>query len=660
MWFTLAVALSLASQPDLHALDAGSPYGTRVRSGRPPSSASELVIDRDVLKATPRQGAVDLLRAVPGLVATQHSGEGKAHQLYLRGFDALHGQDVEINVAGLPVNERSHVHAQGYADVNWVMPEVVREIQVTEGTSRAWQGDFAVAGSLRYELGLEAQGFHLNASLSQLGRQRMFVGLQPTSDGDTFAALELVRGPGFGPQRAFSRTSFIAQATHTFDEARVRAVVASASARFESPGVVRADLQDLEQHFFDAFGAGQGGASERHQVLLSVERDHGDSRTRAEGFGILTQLSLSNNFTGFLRSLNGDGVTQRHRALSGGVLVSHRQQIRGLPAPAAIELGVAYRQDGIAQQQAGYDALTLQERPADFDVQSTLASGSAYVEASLAPWPWRATLGARADVLGVETRQGPEVRHAMGPHLGLKASLSRAVGSSWRVFTAYGDGFRSPQARGLADGERAPYVSVRSAEIGANVETQRLHAAAALFGSYVADEFYFDHLSTTTVSVGPAFRGGAQLSTTAKPLDGLTLAGSVTLAHAALAETGAALPYFAPVVVRADTGYERPFDLLKLRASAMLGLGVTALGPRNLPFGDRAQGFVLVDLRARLLVERLGVIIDVQNLFDMRWRDGEYTFASRWTPDTVASLVPARHFTAGQPRTLTVTLELTL
>ena len=136
--------------------EAPKQRATVVRGTRPAQSASEVTIGRDILDTAPRKNAVDVLRVVPGLVASQHSGEGKAQQLFLRGFDALHGQDVELNVGGLPVNEVSHIHALGYADTNFVIPELVQSLEVTEGSYRAFQGDFAVACGWSWARGTRA------------------------------------------------------------------------------------------------------------------------------------------------------------------------------------------------------------------------------------------------------------------------------------------------------------------------------------------------------------------------------------------------------------------------------------------------------------------------------------------------------------------------
>ena len=97
-----------------------------VTGQRKVKSASTRAIGRDVLEAAPQRTGSDLLRTVPGVFLSQHSGEGKAHQIFLRGFDAVHGQDVELWVGGAPVNDVSNIHGQGYADLHFVIPEVVQ------------------------------------------------------------------------------------------------------------------------------------------------------------------------------------------------------------------------------------------------------------------------------------------------------------------------------------------------------------------------------------------------------------------------------------------------------------------------------------------------------------------------------------------------------
>lgn len=650
-------------EEDLDAGVATTPQ-TIVRAARPVHAASEVVVPRDVINAAPRSGATDLLRLVPGLVASQHSGEGKAQQLFLRGFDAVHGQDVELNVAGLPVNEVSHIHALGYADLNWLIPEAVREVRVTEGSARAWQGDFAVAGTVRYELGLDEPGLTLAGGYGSFNRLRLFGGFRPQNQAETFAAVEYVQGDGFGPQRGFGRVSLLGQGVLKLEGVTLRAVVGSYATRFDSPGVVR---EDARANFFAPFGQGQGGSTSRHQLLLAAELPHETGRTTFELYGALIDLRLRNNFTGFVGNPGGDGLEQTQATAVVGVRALHQRHLHLGSRVFLLDVGVSGRRDGIAQTQRGYDeatgAVRGAERPEALEVNVTQSLGSAWGELSWAPHGWRFMLGGRLDVLHVELHDALALdgkgatRAALGPHFGLKAGVERELGESFRLFLSYGDGFRTPQARQLGDKESAPFVNVHGAELGVRFESAKLSASLATFGSYVANDFFFDHSAGTTSFLGPTLRGGAQAAVTTRPVEGLLLSANVTGATAQLTQRKALLPYFAPLVARADASWTRPFQVNGVTVTPRLGLGATLLGPRPLPFNEFSRTVFLLEARAGVRVGPFELTVDVQNLLDSRWRDGEFVYASKWDGQ---SLLPSRQFTAGAPRTLFVSLEVHL
>jgi outer membrane cobalamin receptor len=113
-----------------------------------PAAASEQIISGKVLNSRPASRVGELLEAVPGLIVTQHSGEGKANQYFLRGFNLDHGTDLAISVDGMPVNMPTHGHGQGYADINFLIPELVQSVNVRKGPYFADQGDFASAGAV--------------------------------------------------------------------------------------------------------------------------------------------------------------------------------------------------------------------------------------------------------------------------------------------------------------------------------------------------------------------------------------------------------------------------------------------------------------------------------------------------------------------------------
>ena len=125
---------------------------------------SDYQIDRAVLAAAPHVDGAELLKTAPGMVVTRVEGDAVGHRLMLRGFDADHGQDIELNVDGVPVNQPSHIHGQGYADLGFLIPEIVKSLRVTEGVYDPAQGDFAVAGSANFQLGVEQRGVKLATS----------------------------------------------------------------------------------------------------------------------------------------------------------------------------------------------------------------------------------------------------------------------------------------------------------------------------------------------------------------------------------------------------------------------------------------------------------------------------------------------------------------
>ncbi|MEO6291517.1 MAG: Plug domain-containing protein, partial [Burkholderiaceae bacterium] len=110
-------------------------------------AASQGVIGAELLKNRPALRPGEVLEFVPGMVVTQHSGDGKANQYFLRGFNLDHGTDFATSVNGMPVNMASHAHGQGYTDLNFLMPELVQRIEYRKGPYFATQGDFSAAGA---------------------------------------------------------------------------------------------------------------------------------------------------------------------------------------------------------------------------------------------------------------------------------------------------------------------------------------------------------------------------------------------------------------------------------------------------------------------------------------------------------------------------------
>ncbi|RPI63074.1 MAG: TonB-dependent receptor, partial [Lysobacterales bacterium] len=135
-----------AAQPD-DGLEEIIVFGRSLELVGTAKAASEGTVGGADLLVRPMLKVAELLEAVPGMVAVQHSGSGKANQYFLRGFNLDHGTDFTAILDGVPLNLRSHGHGQGYLDVNGMMPETVERIDYRKGPYRADVGDFSMAGA---------------------------------------------------------------------------------------------------------------------------------------------------------------------------------------------------------------------------------------------------------------------------------------------------------------------------------------------------------------------------------------------------------------------------------------------------------------------------------------------------------------------------------
>ena len=188
----------------------------------------------------------------------------------------------------------------------------------------------------------------------------------------------------------------------------------------------------------------------------------------------------------------------------------------------------------------------------------------------------------------------------------------------------------------------------------------RLRGTFTGFVTHVAEDLVFDHASGRTVATGPTTRGGIALMIQGSPLPWLSATLSGTWVRATQDDTGEVLPYAPPLVLRLDLeGDRRVGRLWEWPLGLFGGLGMSVIGPRPLPYNEQTDTVALVDLNAGVTLGAMSLSVEVFNLADVRYRDGEFVYASSFTRPEVAkavTLVPARHFTAGRPLTVQGTL----
>jgi iron complex outermembrane receptor protein len=660
----------------------------RVQGESPPRGASEVVRGKEVITAAPHKNAGEILYTVPGVFVTSQSGQGKAHQIFLRGFDAVQGQDIEIFAGGAPVNQVSNLHGQGYADLNFIIPEVVKSVRATPGAYDPRQGDFAVAGSLDFQFGYDEPGATAAVTLGTFGERRYFLAYHPESASDeTFAAFESQSTDGFGPSRAARHTTLMAQTTYDLGNvAKARVFGSWYAARFSSAGVVRLDdVTSGKIDRFDTYDPRQGGDATRTQLVLDFSSfdDAAGSSWSFAPFFILSELRVRNNYTGYLNDpVDGDSTQQINEAKTVGARGYYRRKINVFSDRDSLELGIYARNDWIDQNQLVLSAVDdhATDRLIDAAVRATNVAG--YFDASIRPIR-RLTIrgGLRVDGLAyavqdqISTVSGANrddeagaARASLGTHFGKKATIDLTVWRGLHALLSYGDGFRSPQGRSLGDGERAPFTEVISFEGGLRyAEGSEFRATAAGFYTRLSDDLVFDESTSRNERVAATHRMGAAADVALTPVPWVNTTGSITYTRASFTESdpehavGDLVPFVPQLVARVDAAASPVITTLWERDLKLhVGTGLSFLAARPLPYSDFGHDIFLADLSLGLRLKEVEVRADMYNVFGTEWFDGEFVYPSSFTRGGAPELVPLRHVTVGAPRQFWVTARLFL
>jgi iron complex outermembrane recepter protein len=663
---------------------AAPPITITVTGAAPPRSASEVTLSRRVLQAAPHQDASEMLRVVPGVWISQHGGEGKAQQIFFRGFDAVHGQDVEFWAGGAPVNDVSNIHGQGYANLHFLIPEVVKEVRSQPGNYDPRQADFAVAGSMHYELGYDEPGFTAQASLGSFNSRRYLLAYHPkdTDDGN-FGAFEFGSTDGFGPSRSARHGSAMVQAVHRFDTVTARLLLSTYSGRYDSAGVLKqGDIESGRVGRFDTYDPKQNGYDSRTQLVAELGQKRSDVNGKpidswsVSPFLVFHDLKLRSNFTGTLTSSEGDSIQQVNTATTIGGRALYQRALSLFSNHDSLEAGIYLRQDSIDQAQHRLslidDRVTDDKMHVGVQAKVTAVDAAGYLDATLHPLK-RVILrgGLRIDSLAYRAEDdaataGGQTRASQGGQLSKRGTVELRLIPGLSAVASYGEGFRSPQARSLSEGQTTPFTRVVSFEGGLRYrDTQRFEAAAAVFHTHLSDDLVFDQSTARNELVPGTNRTGITANMKAEPSSWLVSNTSFTYARAVFDgsdlqyRVGDLLPYVPQIVVRSDFALTPELGhVLGYPVQSHFGLGLTYLGRRPLPYAEMGHDVFLADTNASVRIGPLRTELAVFNALNADYYDGEFVYASNF--GGAASLVPVRHVTVGAPRSFLWSLAVYL
>ncbi len=685
-------------------------------------SASDFDIEPGKLSLVPRGSAEKLMTLAPGVFMVNEGGEGHPSSFFLRGFDAGVGQDIEFKVAGVPINEVSNAHSHGFADTLFVIPEAVRRLRVTEGPFDARQGDFAVAGTADFDIGMERRGVVASGSYGRFDTGRALLMWGPEGFGPgTFVAVDVKAGDGFGTNRAHRAVRAMGGFAVDLPRGFVLSLLGTGyGTRFDSAGVIRQDDFEArsvpgcgtgkDAQFFCTYDRNQGGALSRVLGVVKVGRYR--ARDSFEQLVWVTRKSMRmrEDFTGFLTDVppagepqRGDGLEQRYEAVTAGMRGSYGLRRDWRWRPQELELGYGVRFDDASsisrrlRRDGGQPYATM------FDAGVRVVDVSLYAASTIRPLErLDINLGLRMDAFWFGTvdrnrptmdrdgaRLGSEAAEAFGVSVGPRistgvtlvswprqgrASRPTAGWGALQWLSAYGVGSRSSDATALSDGEFAPFARVQSVETGLRLHAHGLggrvglDARSVLFYTHVDRDLVFDETAARNLPVGESNRFGALAVVRTNVDDWLDVQASFTWTEAYLPprnagpfdwNAGARLPYVPRFVLRGDTTLWHDFWIRGQPFDWSVSLGLSHIAPRPLPLDVFGTRYTVVDLGARMRWRYIELGMDIQNLFDARYHQLELFYASNFQSGaTRPSMLPQLHFVAGQPLMAMGTLTL--
>ena len=641
-------------------------------------AASQGVIRAELLKSRPALRPGEVLEFVPGMIVTQHSGDGKANQYFLRGFNLDHGTDFATTVNGLPVNMPTHGHGQGYSDLNFLIPELVDRIEYRKGPYFAKNGDFASAGSadIVYRHTLDAP--FVAVTLGERGyRRSVGAGSFEIAPGvQLLGAVELQRndGPWTVPEGLHKSNAVLTLSGGAAAEGWSASFMGY-DAHWTSTDQVPQRLIDAGAYNgrpfgrFDSLDPSDGGQTRRTSLSGDWHRRTDAGTTKVSAYAIDYRLKLYSNFTYALeRPADGDQFSQQDKRSVYGLAASHSfdHQIGGLPTRS--EFGAQLRHDRIRVGLFDTVSRRVTDVTRDDEVRQTMLG--AYGQSSIEVTPWlRTVLGLRVDNAGFDVHSLTLAANSGRTRDTLVSPKFALVLGPWantEFFFNAGRGLHSNDARGTTATvdprsgdpvDKVPgLVASRGMELGVRTEwVPGLQSSLALWKLDFDSELVYVGDAGATEPNRASKRRGVEWNNRWIPAPWLLVDADLAWTHARFADADAAGDHIPNSV---DKVASVALTLHEFGPwSASLQWRYLGSGPLIEDNSVRSNPSSTFNLRlGRKLWRDSELTLDVFNLFDRKVDDIEYYYESRLLSEATA--VADKHVHPAEPRTVRLTLKL--
>ncbi len=640
---------------------------------QPPSAASEMTFSQEEISSQPAARPGEVLERTPGLIVTQHSGEGKANQYFLRGFNLDHGTDLAISVDGMPVNMRTHGHGQGYADVNFLIPELIQSMTVRKGPYFADEGDFSSAGAVHVDYADRLPKNLAQVTVGSFGYRRGLVGASgQAGNGSVLAAFEASSygGPWAVPDDVRKLNGVLRYSQGTaLDGFSVTAMAYNNRWTSTDQIASRAVGQGLIGRF-GTLDPTDGGQSSRYSLSGRWSQSSDYGVTRIDTYAIRSSLRLFNNFTYFLDdTVNGDQFSQLDERTLGGINASHTFKAR---------LGM-FDTENLVGVQTRYDDIhvglfkTAQRMTLSTVRDDRVGEGSAgfYLQNTTRWTDWfRTVSGIRYDrFTGRVTSDTPENSGNVSEGItSPKLSLIFGPFAGTEFFVNAGRGFHSNDLRGVTISvdpndkttplPRVPLlVRAQGAEVGLRSRViPGLESSFTVFVLDYASELLFVGDAGTTEPSRSSRRVGLEWTNHFKPVPWLDIDVDAAFTQARFTDAdpaGDRIPGAPNAVVSAGV-------TLGYATGWFGGVKVRYFGPRPLIEDDsvRSSATTLVNARVGYRFESgLTIRLDGFNLLNAQASQIDYYYTSRLPGEPVGGVADV-HFHPVEPLALRLTAAM--
>jgi len=633
-------------------------------------AASQGYITPQLIESRPMLRPGEVLEYIPGVIITQHSGDGKANQYFLRGFNLDHGTDFRTEVDHMPVNMPTHAHGQGYSDLNFLIPELISRVAYKKGPYFAEEGDFSSVGAadISYTTQLK-QGIGTVAAGSNGYARAMAANSSSAGPGHLLYGVELFHndGPWDNPESYRKANGVLRFSQGTNADGYTLSLMAY---RGKWNATDQIPQRGVDQGLVSRFGAidpSDAGETSRYSVSFDRHKvlDNGGV-FHMDAYVIKYRLKLFSNFTFFLDDpVNGDQFEQFDDRWVFGLTPSWIFTGKWGGHATTNKFGADVRRDNIDL------ALnhTLERQPlgttrSDY-VQQT-GAGLYYENTFQWTETLRSVAGVREDFYyakvtsNLNENSGKTDAHITSP----KLSLIYGPFAKTEYFFNYGQGYHSNDARGTtitvdpstgAPVEKVPaLVKTKGEEIGVRTEAiPKLQSSLSLWRLTLASELVFVGDAGTTEASRPSLRRGIEWSNRYIPKPWLIVDLDLSASRAQFTDSDPAGNTIPGSIDRVASFGLTAKDLGPWSGTMLMRY----FGPRPLVEDNsvRSQSSLLWSARASYKVDaRTKINLDILNLFDRKANDIEYYYASQLRGEAVP--VNDIHFHPAEPRTFRVAL----